>query len=137
MFGAARGFACVRRCWLGVGRLSFWSLALIPLGQVVLVFAVRGLCGHVIFLALGLTRRSTGPLYCGRLSFFMHVRERHMEWMIQNKEWIFSGIGGLLISLVVGLFAKRNKSSKQTQISGSNSTNYQSGRDINIGVKND
>lgn len=60
-----------------------------------------------------------------------------MEWMIQNKEWIFSGIGGLLISLVVGLFAKRNKSSKQTQISGSNSTNYQSGRDINIGVKND
>lgn len=60
-----------------------------------------------------------------------------MEWIIENKDWIFSGIGVLLISLVAGLFAKRHKSSKQTQMSGSNSTNYQSGRDINIGIKND
>lgn len=58
-----------------------------------------------------------------------------MEWIVENKDWIFSGIGVFIVSLIVGLFAKRYKSSKQIQMSGSNSTNYQSGRDINIGAK--
>ena len=60
-----------------------------------------------------------------------------MRWIIENKDWIFSGVGVSIISLVVGLFAKNNIALKQTQKSGRNSTNYQSGRDINIGEKHD
>jgi len=60
-----------------------------------------------------------------------------MQWIIENKDWIFSGIGVFIISLVIGLFAKKYTSSKQIQKSGANSTNYQSGRDINIGARDD
>lgn len=60
-----------------------------------------------------------------------------MQWIIDNKEWIFSGIGVFIISLIIGLFMKRDSSSKQNQESGDNSTNYQSGKDININIRND
>lgn len=53
-----------------------------------------------------------------------------IDWISKNYEWIFSGIGVLLVSL---LFVKKGNS--QNQKSGDNSTNIQVGGDLNI--KND
>ena len=39
--------------------------------QAAMVFVVRGLCGHFRFCAVGLTRRSSRPAYCGRLILFV------------------------------------------------------------------
>lgn len=60
-----------------------------------------------------------------------------MQWIIDNKDWIFSGVGIFIITLIIGVFARKQSSSKQTQKSGSSSNNYQSGRDINIGTVDD
>ena len=49
----------------------FWPLALVQQAQAAIVFVVRGLCGHFRFCALGLTRRSSRPAYCGRLILFV------------------------------------------------------------------
>ncbi len=55
-----------------------------------------------------------------------------LTWMLDNKEWIFSGVGAVLLSgLITWLFRQRNGPS-QRQTSGANSTNLQSGRDINL-----
>lgn len=59
-----------------------------------------------------------------------------MNWIIENKEWVFSGIGVFVISTIIGVFFCR-KSSKQIQKSGDNSKNYQASGDINIGINND
>lgn len=60
-----------------------------------------------------------------------------MQWLIDNKEWVFSGAGVFLITLIIGVFIKKKRASKQIQKSGSNSTNYQAGGDIKIGTKDD
>lgn len=60
-----------------------------------------------------------------------------MEWIITNKDWIFSGAGVFIISLIIGLFSKKAISRKQIQKSGKNSTNYQAGENITIGKDND
>lgn len=60
-----------------------------------------------------------------------------MQWIIDNKEWVFSGAGIFIISIIVGVFIKKQSSSKQIQKSGDKSTNYQAGGDINIGTKDD
>jgi len=63
VFGVRSGFACV-----GCASFKpFWPLALVQQAQSAIVFVVRGLCGHFRFCALGLTRRSSRPAYCGRL----------------------------------------------------------------------
>lgn len=61
-----------------------------------------------------------------------------MEWVIQNKEWLFSGIGVVIITGIIRLVFK-NKIPNQSITSGENSHNYQSGNDLNItiGEKND
>lgn len=69
-----------------------------------------------------------------------------MNFIIDNKEWIFSGIGisifGLAGSFLIFVFKKfilkNNKSdnSKQNIKSGKNSTNIQVGGDIHINEKN-
>ena len=53
------------------GFKHFWPLALVQQAQAAIVFVVRGLCGHFRFCALGLTRRSSRPAYCGRLILFV------------------------------------------------------------------
>jgi hypothetical protein len=64
-----------------------------------------------------------------------------MHWIIDNKEWVFSGIGVFLLSLIIGFFINKSRNLKsrsvviQNQKSGKCSTNYQSGHDINIGNK--
>ncbi|MBY4675908.1 hypothetical protein [Marinobacterium arenosum] len=60
-----------------------------------------------------------------------------MDFLLDNKEWLFSGAGIFVISLITGLFISNKLKNKQIQKSGSNSRNYQSARDINIGKTND
>ena len=71
MFGVRSGFACV-----GCASFKpFWPLALVQQAQAAIVFVVRGLCGHFRFCALGLTRRSSRPAYCGRLILSVSTEE--------------------------------------------------------------
>lgn len=47
-----------------------------------------------------------------------------MNWLNENKEWIFSGIGVLLISWIFNIILKvmkKNNNKSTTQISGNNS----------------
>jgi hypothetical protein len=58
------------------------------------------------------------------------------DWVIKSKEWLFSGIGVAVVSWIgVLIFKRTNASSRQTIRSGDNSTNFQAGRDVNIGPK--
>lgn len=60
----------------------------------------------------------------------------YVAWVIDNKEWLFSGAGLLVVAWMGRLiFKKRCSSSTQTIRSGDNSTNVQVGRDANIGIK--
>lgn len=63
-----------------------------------------------------------------------------LEWIIENKEWLFSGLG-LSIVGIIGYFLKRNKENNknsQTITSGDDSTNIQGGKNVKveIGSKN-
>jgi len=71
-----------------------------------------------------------------------------MEWIVDNKEWFFSGVGvfilGLIITFFSWLFRKKQKLDNKTNVSmkqkgGKNSKNYQSNGDmtINLTAKND
>lgn len=71
-----------------------------------------------------------------------------MEWIIDNKEWFFSGGGvfilGLIITFFSWLFRKKQKSDDNINVSmkqkgGKNSKNYQSNGDMTINLisKND
>jgi hypothetical protein len=64
------------------------------------------------------------------------------RFVIDNKEWIFSGIGVAAISTLVWLFRrKRGTSLRQIQKSGDHSFNVQAGRDsisyYDNGARND
>lgn len=62
--------------------------------------------------------------------------ERILAWVIDNKEWLFSGVGLVVVAWVVRLiFKKTYASSTQTIRSGDSSTSIQAGRDIYIGIK--
>lgn len=57
-------------------------------------------------------------------------------WVIENKEWLFSGIGVTVSVGVLALIFKKTKaSSTQTIRSGGNSTNILAGRDVSIGAE--
>ena len=62
-----------------------------------------------------------------------------MDWIIENKEWIFSGIGVFVFGIIGTFIFRRMKASKitQTQSSGTNSNNYQSAGDINVNIGDD
>lgn len=57
-----------------------------------------------------------------------------MQWIIDNKEWFFSGAGIFILTVIFGLFSK---STVMTQKSGSKSKNIQAKRDIHIGKLDD
>ena len=60
-----------------------------------------------------------------------------MEWIVQNKEWLFSGVAIAIPIAIVGWLFSRG-GSKQTQKGGHNSTNIQVGGDLKTrGDKND
>jgi hypothetical protein len=59
-----------------------------------------------------------------------------MEWILQNKEWLFSGVAiALPLSIVGWLFSRQGN--KQIQKGGKNSTNIQVGGSLNISDKDD
>ena len=55
-----------------------------------------------------------------------------MEWIIENKEWLFSGIAIALPLSIVGWIIS-NRGDKQVQKGGKNTTNIQVGGDFKIG----
>jgi len=62
--------------------------------------------------------------------------EDFVAWVVDNKKWLFSGVGVVVVGWVVRLiFKKTYASSTQTIRSGDGSTNVQAGRDINVGTK--
>lgn len=52
-----------------------------------------------------------------------------LDYLITNKEWIFSGIG---VSVVSWVLFRKSAGARQSQKSGDNSTNIQAGGDINF-----
>lgn len=61
-----------------------------------------------------------------------------MDLIIENKEWIFSGVGVFALSGIIALFVRLSKRRPtQVQKSGHFSNNLQSGRDISIKNEND
>ncbi len=62
------------------------------------------------------------------------------DWIVDNK--VFSGIGGVLLTILAGIFIKNKKDKSQPSQSitaGNKSNNIQGGNDVNvtIGDKND
>ena len=74
----------------------FWPLALVQQAQAAIVFVVRGLCGHFRFCALGLTRRSSRPAFCGRLTLAVSpFTLRFMQPAINSSASPFSKVSPL------------------------------------------
>ena len=60
-----------------------------------------------------------------------------MEWILETKEWLFSGVAIAIPLAIIGWFFSC-RINKQTQKGGDNSTNIQIGGDFKIGGnKND
>ena len=59
-----------------------------------------------------------------------------MEWIIENKDWLFSGLAIAVPLAIVGwIFSTRGN--KQVQKGGKNSTNIQVGGNFKIGSEKD
>jgi hypothetical protein len=59
-----------------------------------------------------------------------------MEWILENKEWLFSGIA-IAIPLAIISWLTSRRRNKQIQKSGDNSTNIQIGGNFKIGGNKD
>jgi len=60
------------------------------------------------------------------------------NWLITNKEWVFSGIGVAVLTVLFSLFkSKRDKRINQKQIAGDNSINIQIGENVKISKSGD
>lgn len=64
-----------------------------------------------------------------------------MEWIKENAEWVFSGIGATILTIVVGILMNRktdksnlDKKNSQSINSGNNSNNIQGLENINITI---
>jgi hypothetical protein len=59
-----------------------------------------------------------------------------MEWIAENKDWLFSGIAIAIPLAIIGwlISSRRNK---QVQKAGNNSTNIQVGGNLSLGGKKD
>jgi hypothetical protein len=53
------------------------------------------------------------------------------NWLLANREWVFSGVGVALVTAVLAL-RRRNNRPSQSQTAGNSSTNIQAGRDIQL-----
>ncbi len=57
--------------------------------------------------------------------------EQLLEWVIANKDWLFSGIGVAIATWIVRfLYMRGQKGPSQNIQSGENTTNIQAGRDV-------
>ncbi len=59
-----------------------------------------------------------------------------MEWILENKEWLFSG-AAIAIPLAIIGWAFFSQANKQFQKSGNNSTNIQVGGNLQVGGNKD
>lgn len=59
-----------------------------------------------------------------------------MDWIIENKDWLFSGVAIAIPIAIIGWFIS-TRGNKQIQKSGKSSTNIQVGGNLNIGGKKD
>lgn len=57
-----------------------------------------------------------------------------MRWVIENKDWLFSGVAVAVPLAVVGWLIS-GRGNRQIQNGGKNSTNIQVGGSLNIGDK--
>ncbi len=59
-----------------------------------------------------------------------------VDWLIANKEWVFSGVGVVIVVSIVGFIFrhKKNASVEQHQVSGKNSINVQGAGNINLSL---
>jgi hypothetical protein len=59
-----------------------------------------------------------------------------MEWIAENKDWLFSGVAIAIPIAIIGwlISSRRNK---QVQKGGDNSTNIQVGGNLSLGGKKD
>ncbi|WP_088227386.1 hypothetical protein [Desulfosporosinus sp. FKB] len=55
-----------------------------------------------------------------------------MKWMLDNKEWLFSGIGVVICGYILKYFIKNKQEKTFSQKSGHHSNNYQCSESINI-----
>lgn len=56
-----------------------------------------------------------------------------IKWVMDNKEWLFSGIGiVVLVWIVRTIFKRRETNSAQSIQTGKDSINFQAGRDVNL-----
>ena len=53
-------------------------------------------------------------------------------WIVENRQWLFSGLGIVLLGVVAKLFLKRRSGTIQTQRSGDRSVNIQSAGNLHI-----
>ncbi|EOW9174421.1 hypothetical protein [Vibrio cholerae] len=64
-----------------------------------------------------------------------------MTWLIENKEWVFSGIGVFIVSIIFAYFFKKYNANniRQSIKSGKSSNNIQTSGNVtvNIGRKNE
>jgi hypothetical protein len=59
-----------------------------------------------------------------------------VDWLWNNRQWVFDGVGIAIIGGAIAWFRSRRKSpsgAHQSQHSGTHSTNIQAGGDIKIG----
>ena len=59
-----------------------------------------------------------------------------MQWIIEHKEWLFSGIAVAIPLAILGWFFS-SKKNRQSQKSGNNSTNIQVGGNLEVGKNRD
>jgi hypothetical protein len=57
-----------------------------------------------------------------------------MQWITENKDWLFSGVAIAIPLAIIGWFISSRRN-KQVQKGGENSTNIQVGGNLNIGGK--
>lgn len=54
-----------------------------------------------------------------------------MKWLIENVDWIFSGIGILVLSTIGGFIFKKNQSQQKIE-AGNNSVNIQGSSNVKV-----
>lgn len=61
-----------------------------------------------------------------------------MQWIIDNAQWVFSGIGVFVLGLFIAFLKRENTATtKQKQKSGNNSINIQAGGNVEFNKKSD
>lgn len=70
---------------------------------------------------------------------YAFLGEIDVDWILQNKEWIFSGIAVPLVGAIGFLVKKAMDKKEKEQVrqiirSGDNSYNIQGGKDVNVTI---